>query len=267
MNVMAVFAHPDDETICAGTLAGMAAAGHKVQLVCATRGEQGEIVDPGIDARRYPKGPALGELREAELSASCRALGIRQPLFLDFEDSGFPILVGVARPSALCNQDVGVVETKLLALMQDHRPEVMITFDPHGFYDHVDHVIIHQVASRAFWAAGGTSEMPPTRLYFPVRTVEQVREAKRRRPGTATSTLIPEVFGVSEASVAVTCDVSAFARHKVAAMKAHASQFGAAAQVEDLLARQSGVLECERFVIGGLRPAGSSEPLGGGGWL
>lgn len=264
---MAVFAHPDDESICAGTLAGMAAAGHEVQLVCATRGEQGEIVDPAIDARRYPKGPALGELREAELRTSCQALGIRPPLFLDYEDSGFPIVVGAARPLALCNQEIGVVEIELLTLVRDHRPEVMITFDPHGFYEHVDHVIIHQVASRAFWAAGGASDMPPTRLYFPVRTVEQVREAKRRRPGTATSTLIPEVFGVSEASVAVTCDVSAFAPQKVAAMMAHASQFGAAAQVEDLLARQSGALEFERFVIGGLRPAEGFAPLGGGDWL
>lgn len=209
----------------------------------------------------------MGELREAELRASCRALGIRPPVFLDYEDSGFPIVVGAARPLALCNQEVGVVETKLLALVQDHRPELMITFDPHGFYEHVDHVIIHQVASRAFWAAGGTSETPPTRLYFPVRTVEQVREAKRRRPGTSTSTLTPEVFGVSEASVAVTCDVSAFARHKVAAMKAHASQFGAAAQVEDLLARQPGVLQFERFVIGGLRPTEGFALAGSGDWL
>lgn len=253
MIVMAVFAHPDDESICAGTLARLAAEGHEVRLVCATRGEQGEIIDPSIDAAIYPKGPARGLFRERELAAACLALGIHAPVFMDHEDSGFPVSVGANNERALMNQDMRELELAVLQLMLEYRPEVMITFDPHGMYGHIDHLIIHQAASRAFWAAGGVVDTPPIRLYYPVRTIEQVREAKLRRPGSATERLVPEVDGVSDSSVAVVCDIRAFAGQKVAAIRAHSSQFGTPELVDEMLQRQTGSLEVERFALGGVR--------------
>ena len=83
MKLLAIFAHPDDEVFsCGGTLARYADEGHQVSLICATRGEEGEIVHPDIDSNRYPKGPERGLLRVAELEATCKALGIAPPIFL-----------------------------------------------------------------------------------------------------------------------------------------------------------------------------------------
>ena len=65
MNLLAIFAHPDDESFsCGGTLAKAAAAGHNVHLICATRGEEGEIIHPDIDPKPYPKGDARGQCKD-----------------------------------------------------------------------------------------------------------------------------------------------------------------------------------------------------------
>ena len=77
MRLLAVFAHPDDESfICGGTLAKAASEGNDVRLVCATRGEEGEITHPGIDPDRYPKGEARGRFRAAELESACAVMGV-----------------------------------------------------------------------------------------------------------------------------------------------------------------------------------------------
>lgn len=253
MRLMAIFAHPDDEFVCGGTLALASAAGHDVKLVCATRGEEGEIVDPAIDASAYPKGAARGRLREGELKAACAALGIAAPIFLDHADSGFPIEVGKDNPAAFMNQDLRVVERQLLELIREHRPEVIVTFDPHGMYGHIDHIVIHRAVNRAFWSAGAVMQPAPRRLFYGVRTVEQVRRAMANRPGTTTDNLDPEIEGVSEDSLAVVVDVSGQASRKRAGIVAHASQFGPAERVDAMIAGNEDMLTREAFVLGGLR--------------
>ena len=83
-SLLAVFAHPDDETFGGGgLLAKYAAEGVRVSPVCATRGEVGEISDPALATREN-----LGEVREGELRAACRVLGIEEPIILGYRDSG-----------------------------------------------------------------------------------------------------------------------------------------------------------------------------------
>ena len=80
--VLGVFAHTDDECLCAGgTLAGYAAAGAETMVVSATRGEAGQIRDAHLATRR-----TLGQVREGELALACRRLGGRQALCLDYGD-------------------------------------------------------------------------------------------------------------------------------------------------------------------------------------
>lgn len=254
MRLLAIFAHPDDEVFaCGGTLARAAAEGHDVHLVCATRGEEGEIVDPAIDAASHPKGDARGKLREGELHDACRALGIHEPIFLDHHDSGFPIEVGLANPRAFMNQDLKAVERQLLDVMQELEPDVLVTFDPHGMYGHIDHIVAHRAANRAFWSAGGYMRTSPRRMFYPVRTIEQVRQAIAKRPGTTTEHLIPEIEGVSDDSIAATIDVRDYADAKRRAILAHASQVGPADRVDAMLASSPDMLSSEAFVLGGLR--------------
>lgn len=262
MNLVAVFAHPDDESFtCGGTLAKAAAEGHNVTLICATRGEEGEIIHPDIDAEAYPKGDARGRLRTEELRTTCQALGIHPPIFLDHHDSGFPIEVGLNNPKAFMNQDLLVLERQLLPHLAELKPDVMISFDPHGGYPHIDHVTIHRAAIAAFWSAGGVTQPAPKRLFFPARSLEAMREAKARSTSTTMADVDPELYGVSNNSFAAVIDITAFAEQKRAAIKAHRSQFGTAEKIEAMLKGRRDILAKESFVLGGLRGSFPEPPL------
>ena len=256
MNLLAIFAHPDDESfICGGTLAGSAAEGHDVHLVCATRGEEGEIVHPGIDADLHPKGEARGRLRAGELERACAAMGIHPPIWLDHCDSGFPIEVGRRNPRALMNQDVTALERQLLPIIADLKPEVMLTFDPHGLYPHIDHVTIHRAAAAAFWSAGSVVQPAPRRLYYPAYPLEE--------PGAALTDVDADLHGVSGDSVAAAIDISRHRERKMAAICAHASQFGTEEKVRAQIEKRPHMMAVEHYCLGGLRGSFPPMPVSG----
>jgi LmbE family N-acetylglucosaminyl deacetylase len=244
MRVLAVFAHPDDESFfCAGTLTKLASQGHEVYLICATRGEQGRIRHPAIDELRYPKGEARGRLREKELEAACAILGLRPPILLDYQDSGYPLEVARANPQGFMHQDLQQIEDVLLAHIAQIRPQVMIGFDPQGYYGHADHIHLHRATLGAFWRAGNVMPNPPKYLLFPVRLKEQV----------AKSRFDPERYGVSACSVALRVDVRPYAETIRAAVLAHASQAGPEETFAEVLRDWPGLLEEEYFALGGIR--------------
>ncbi|MBO1436732.1 PIG-L deacetylase family protein [Meiothermus sp. CFH 77666] len=244
MRVLAVFAHPDDESFfCAGTLTKLASQGHEVYLICATRGEQGRIRHPAIDETRYPKGEARGRLREKELEAACTILGLRPPILLDYQDSGYPLEVAQANPQGFMHQDLQQVEDVLLAHIAQIRPQVMIGFDPQGYYGHADHIHLHRATLGAFWRAGNVMADPPRYLLFPVRLKEQVARTR----------FDPERYGVSACSVALRVDVRPYAETIRAAVLAHASQAGPEENFAQVLQDWPGLLEEECFVLGGVR--------------
>jgi len=167
--LLAVLAHPDDETFgTGGTLAYYACKGVDVHLLCATRGEAGEV-DPemlrGFDS--------IGELREQELRCAAENLGLNAVHFLDFRDSGMEGSPDNTHPQALAAADLDVVAAKIVTFIRSLRPQVVITFDPVGGYMHPDHIAIHRATVRAFHAAGDAglfpSELPayqPAKLYY-----------------------------------------------------------------------------------------------------
>jgi N-acetyl-1-D-myo-inositol-2-amino-2-deoxy-alpha-D-glucopyranoside deacetylase len=262
MNLLAIFAHPDDEVFsCGGTLSRYAAEGHSVYLICTTRGEEGEIIHPEIDAERYPKGEARGKLREEELKEACTALGIQAPIFLNHQDSGFPIEVGLNNPKAFMNQDVLAIEQELLESISKIKPNVMITFDPHGMYGHIDHVVIHRAALAAFWSAGGVMQNAPQRLYYPMRSSAQVEHMKATMNSTTINTLDPKIYGVSPDSFAALLDVSAYAESKRKAILAHRSQVGVEANLEGMSKVWGDMFKQEGFVLGGLRGSFPKMPV------
>ncbi|MBI2863239.1 MAG: PIG-L family deacetylase [Chloroflexi bacterium] len=171
--ILAVFAHPDDEALGVGaTLARYAAEGARVALVCATRGEVGEISDPALATPE-----TLGAVREQELRCSCQALGIGEPLFLGYRDSGMAGTDENRHPAAFVNADFEEVVGKVVRVIRELRPQVMVTFDRSGGYGHPDHVRAHEVATDAFHAAGdparfldslqdGLQPYSPQHLYY-----------------------------------------------------------------------------------------------------
>jgi LmbE family N-acetylglucosaminyl deacetylase len=252
MRLLAVFAHPDDESFfCAGTLAKYAAEGHQVYLICATRGEQGEIRHPEIDPARYPKGPARGKLREGELEAACSILGIQPPILLDYQDSSYPLEVARANPSGFMHEDLRGVELVLLEHITRIKPDILIGFDPQGYYGHADHIHLHRATMGAFWRAGHLIQPAPRRLFFPVRPKELVQKTR----------FDPQIYSVSEDSFAVHLDVRPYAQTIRAALLAHRSQIGPASTLSHIERDWPGVLEEERFVLGGLRGSFPAMPV------
>jgi N-acetyl-1-D-myo-inositol-2-amino-2-deoxy-alpha-D-glucopyranoside deacetylase len=167
--LLAVLAHPDDETFgIGGTLALYARRGVDVYLICATKGEAG-MVQP-----KYLEGYAsVAELREAELRSAASKLGLKEVIFLDYRDSGMSGSADNYHPQALMNAPLPDLVRKITILIRKIRPQVVITFDPVGGYYHPDHICIHQAARQAFYNAAdpaidcqGLPAFQSQKLYF-----------------------------------------------------------------------------------------------------
>ncbi len=165
--LLAVLAHPDDETAIAGTLAHYAELGAAVGLVCATKGEAGEISDPTLATPEN-----LAEVRERELRCSCDLIGVRQLFMLGYCDSGMEGTAENEKPTAFIRAPAADVQRKLVRIFRDFKPDAVITFEPFGWYGHPDHIAAGKHASEAFHLCSSPEAFPdlgepwrPQRLY------------------------------------------------------------------------------------------------------
>ncbi|WP_421732631.1 N-acetyl-1-D-myo-inositol-2-amino-2-deoxy-alpha-D-glucopyranoside deacetylase [Cellulomonas sp.] len=172
--LLAVHAHPDDESLTTGALlAAWAASGRPVTLVTCTRGERGEVIGERL-AHLEGDGPALAEHRDHELDGAVAALGVRDRVYLDavpptadqrFEDSGMA-WVGAGRagrpdeipPAAFVRVGLEEAAERLARVIRSRRPDVVATYEPGGGYGHPDHVRTQQVTQRAVELAGARSD-------------------------------------------------------------------------------------------------------------
>lgn len=252
--VLACFGHPDDEAFgTGGTLAKLAARGVGVSLVCATRGEVGEISDPSLAT------PAtLGEVREQELRCAAQALGIDTPIFLGYRDSGMAGTPENKDPRAFMNADPEEVVVRLVKLMRDLRPQAVVTFEPGGGYGHPDHMAISRLTTQAFELAGDRSAFPEVgdpwiieRLFYTTiprsffeRLVARMRQLGMEPPDEDMPRDNPR--GLGDDSITTVVDVSATVDAKWAAINCHRTQYGAesifrrlpAADMRDLMSSE-----------------------------
>lgn len=143
MKLMAVFAHPDDESLgFGGTLAKYAAEGVEVSLVTATRGDRGRFRGHRPGEAGHPGSSALAAIREAELRAAASALGVSDVTVLDYPDGELD--------RANASQAIGEIARHITRV----RPDVVVTFGPDGAYGHPDHIAISQFATAAIVTAG-----------------------------------------------------------------------------------------------------------------
>ena len=168
--LLCVLAHPDDESFgMGGTLALYARRGVAVHLVCATRGEAGDVDEPYLEGFS-----TIAERREAELRCAAMKLGLAGVQFLGYRDSGMPGTHDNQHPQALINAPLEHVAAQVANAIRKLRPQVVLTFDPIGGYKHPDHIAIHNATVRAFELAGrddyqdGLSPYQPEKLYFHV---------------------------------------------------------------------------------------------------
>jgi N-acetyl-1-D-myo-inositol-2-amino-2-deoxy-alpha-D-glucopyranoside deacetylase/mycothiol S-conjugate amidase len=166
-----VGAHPDDETFgVGGTLAKYVLSGVSVYYACATRGEAGSV-----DVALLKGYENIGDLRWAELECACGILGLAGLYGLGYRDSGMTGSENNHHPQALAAAPVEEVAERIVKIIRDIRPQVVITFDPIGGYRHPDHIAIHRATVMAFQAAGDPASFPgagapyqPDKLYFQV---------------------------------------------------------------------------------------------------
>lgn len=235
--LLVVLAHPDDESFgTGGTIAYYAQRGVEVHLVCATRGEAGEV------APEYLQGfSSIADLRVSELRCAAGILGLKGVHFLDYRDSGMPGSADNAHPQALVNVPLEEVASKVARLVRRLQPQVLVTFDPIGGYKHPDHIAIHKAAVRAFELAGDpgfADELPPyqpQKLYYHLFPKGMMRWAVRllpllgkdpRRFGKNGDIDILSIVQEGEFPVHAHIDYRAVDEQRQAASACHASQLG-----------------------------------------
>jgi len=222
--LLAIFAHPDDESYRAGgALALLALEGAQVSVVCATRGEQGILKMDPVET---------GQVRQAEMECACRALGIEPPLFLDYQDGTLPQV------------DEEIAVGHLVQIIRKLRPQALLTWPPSGVSGHPDHIAVSKWTEKAFQRAADPLAYPEHKqaphlvdaLYHIVI------------PGSLAENMkMPHLLTVPDEEVTLKMDVSAVWDAKMAAIQCHKSQLSSSPITSDSLERQQLFLGTEYF--------------------
>jgi len=215
-------AHPDDEAISTGGLMRKAAdAGHRVVLVCATQGEQGEPVDGVLH-----EGEQLWERRVAELIESCEILGADPPRFLGYEDSGMIGTPENDNPACFWQADHDEAVRRLVDILDEVDADVLTIYDEHGGYGHPDHIRVHTVGLAAAQTAGLDHVYEATINRDAVREFIEQADAAGDTLDEDGGDVDPDTFGTPADDISWEVDVSSVTGTKRDAMRAHRSQIG-----------------------------------------
>jgi LmbE family N-acetylglucosaminyl deacetylase len=167
--ILVVLAHPDDESFgMGGTLAYYSSIGVDVHLICATKGEEGDLPDGFVTGNK-----TIAEIRQAELACAAEILGLKSVRYLGFRDSGMEGSPSNKDPRSLTSQRIEEVSKLIFRIIQEIKPQTVITFDPLGGYKHPDHIMAHRATEKSFFECreklnnDSSSEVySPESLYF-----------------------------------------------------------------------------------------------------
>lgn len=230
LSILGLFAHPDDEQMMSGVFAQSAARGIRTGLVCATRGEEGQI-HPSVEATRED----IGQVREAELRAAAVVCGIKDLWFLDYCDSGWIGTPPNEHPQSFNKADHDEALGKIVAIVRKFKPTVLVTFDARGGYGHLDHLKIHRLATEAFAASADARRFPeagepwqPARLYYATFSVEDMGRwrdlLKRVEPESDILQLDFSTFGSNRDEITHHVDVLEWLSVKQRSLQSHRTQ-------------------------------------------
>lgn len=219
-------AHPDDESMAtAGTMAKLAAEGHRVVLVTATDGAKGETPEgflaPGED---------LAGRRRLELEESAKVLGVARLEMLGYGDSGMMGTPANEDPDCFWQADVDEAAARLAEILEEENPTGFTCYDEHGGYGHPDHIQVHRVGMKAAELSG----VP--RVYMATINRDRVlaliamaQEMEMDLGGVEPEAgeIDFETMGVPESRITTEVDVSAYIGEKRRSMESHPSQIQA----------------------------------------
>lgn len=163
------YAHPDDEAFgLGGLIARYVAEGVDVFLICATNGDVGTVAPEFLNGYK-----SVAELRLAELDCAAEKLRLKHVYKLGFKDSGMMGSPTSADPDCLWQAPQAEVTRRVVEVIREVRPQVVITFNKYGGYGHPDHIAIQRATTEAFNLAGdpayltdGQQPYAPAKLYY-----------------------------------------------------------------------------------------------------
>jgi N-acetyl-1-D-myo-inositol-2-amino-2-deoxy-alpha-D-glucopyranoside deacetylase len=278
--LLLVHAHPDDESIGTGaTMAKYAAEGAGVTLVTCTLGELGEIIPPELADLAWDKQNKLGEYRIGELDAACKALGVTDHRFLGrpgrWHDSGMMGTPSNDWAGSFWRAHVEEAAHVLLDVINEVRPQVMVTYDENGFYGHPDHIQAHRVAWRAFELANGlvtkfyATAIPKSVLAAAIKLMgengqgsQPDAEAGQPEGFLGVDSVDDLPFGVPDDQVTTEIDATAYFEAKLAALRAHATQISVDSPffaLSDRIGRRALGIEHYTLLAGPRGPGGGAN--------
>jgi LmbE family N-acetylglucosaminyl deacetylase len=228
LTLMAVHAHPDDESSSTGgILARYSSEGIQTVVVTCTNGELGDSPggikpgDPGHDEF------TVARTRRSELEEACRVLGVTHIELLGYRDSGMPDWDYKDRPDAFCNVPTEAAAERVGGLFETYRPDVVVTYDDYAAYNHPDHTKASQVTRAALELTS-----IPKKLYFTAmsrRNWDKIRTILEEQGSEVPAFPAPSPEMIQrldelEARITTSVTVLPFAQRKRAALAAHASQ-------------------------------------------
>jgi N-acetyl-1-D-myo-inositol-2-amino-2-deoxy-alpha-D-glucopyranoside deacetylase len=240
--LLLVHAHPDDEAIGQGvTMAKYAAEGAHVTLVTCTLGEEGEVLVPELEHLAADRDDALGEYRATELAKAMAELGVSDQRFLGgagrYRDSGMMGVDSNNRPDCFWRADLLEAADRLVSIIREVRPQVLVTYDQDGGYGHPDHIQAHRVAMYGAVLAAVPSyrldlgeSWEIAKIYWSATKESRMRDGLRRMRDAGTPFFDVDPDGEMPSFVTpdelVTTEIDGRDRveQKLAAMRAHATQ-------------------------------------------
>jgi LmbE family N-acetylglucosaminyl deacetylase len=228
LTLMAVHAHPDDESSSTGgVLARCSAEGFRTVVVTCTNGEFGDApggIKPGVDGHDPEE---VAGIRQNELKQACAILGVTHLEMLGYHDSGMPDWEYKDRTDVFCNVPLEESTERLVKLYELYRPDVVVTYDEQGGYNHPDHIQASRITMAALAATG-----IPRKAYLIARRrrdwagLREILEAQgvELPPIPEPSPERLRVMEAAEARITTSVDVSAFVDQKRDALQTHASQ-------------------------------------------
>jgi N-acetyl-1-D-myo-inositol-2-amino-2-deoxy-alpha-D-glucopyranoside deacetylase/mycothiol S-conjugate amidase len=241
--LLAVHAHPDDESSATGGLLRRTAdQGHTTVLVTCTNGELGDVRASAL--RLNPRhNPAdrqrLAEVRRHELAKAAAVLGVTHLYMLGYHDSGMPGWPTNHAPEAFVQADVEAAAARLAGIIRQHRPNVVVTYDANGGYGHPDHIMTHRVTVAAVEAASDIARFPEAEAPWQVQKLYYTAWARSdmlrmfrvmhllgRQTPLRNPDFDPSTLGCPDELITTRIDVRPVMRTKWQALFAHRSQMG-----------------------------------------
>ena len=199
ISLLAIFAHPDDETFrCGGTLALLAQRGVNVQVLTFTTGQAGSCGDPPICTPNE-----LGAVRTEELICACQALGLEMPILLDYSDGDL----------SKVRMEEGVAQ--IMTQLHSIRPQVLLTWPPHGLSGHPDHQTVSRWTLEAFQQSTIAGDHELTSLYylvFPSSLAEKLE--------------MSQLHTMPDSEVTISVNIESVWEEKMVAIHCHRTQIG-----------------------------------------